>query len=83
MRSRREARLRAEYARKYPYIDVGRWQPAAVLSDAVASMICTTQMTLGVATHTLFIGQVHSIVNHASIDPLIWVDGCFASAQRI
>lgn len=54
-----------------------------VLKDAVASLICTTQMTLGVATHTLFIGQVKSIVNHPSIDPLIWVDGSFASAQRI
>lgn len=54
-----------------------------VLKDAVASLICTTQMTLGVATHTLFIGQVQSIVNHPSIDPLIWVDGSFASATRI
>lgn len=54
-----------------------------VLKDAVASLICTTQMTLGVATHTLFIGQVESIVNHPSIDPLIWVDGSFASAARI
>jgi flavin reductase (DIM6/NTAB) family NADH-FMN oxidoreductase RutF len=54
-----------------------------VLPDAVASLICTTQMTLGVATHTLFIGQVQRIVNHPSIDPLIWVDGCFASAVRI
>ncbi|MCF8708842.1 flavin reductase family protein [Rhizorhapis sp. SPR117] len=54
-----------------------------VLSDAVASLICTTQMTLGVATHTLFIGQVQSIVNHPDIDPLIWVDGTFASASRL
>ena len=54
-----------------------------VLPDAVASLICTTQMTLGVATHTLFIGQVQRIVNHPSIDPLIWVDGGFASATRI
>ena len=37
MKSRREARLRAEYARKYPYIDVGKWQPAAVLSDVVVA----------------------------------------------
>jgi flavin reductase (DIM6/NTAB) family NADH-FMN oxidoreductase RutF len=54
-----------------------------VLPDAVASLVCTTQMTLGVATHTLFIGQVQRIVNHPSIDPLIWVDGGFASATRI
>ncbi|HKR16606.1 flavin reductase family protein [Rhizorhapis sp.] len=54
-----------------------------VLPDAVASLICTTQLTLGVATHTLFVGQVQRIVNHPTIDPLIWVDGTFASAQRI
>lgn len=54
-----------------------------VLPDAVASLFCTTQMTVGVATHTLFIGQVHRIVNHPNIDPLIWVDGSFGSAQRI
>lgn len=54
-----------------------------VLPDAVASLFCTTQMTVGVATHTLFIGQVHRIVNHPSIDPLIWVDGSFGSVQRI
>lgn len=54
-----------------------------ILPDAVASLVCTTQMTLGVATHTLFIGQVQRIVNHPSIDPLIWVDGGFASAARI
>lgn len=65
----------------------GEWtqspEGVPVLKDAVASLICTTQMTLGVATHTLFIGQVQSIVNHPSIDPLIWVDGTFASATRI
>lgn len=67
--------------------EVGEWVPSPeglpVLKDAVASLICTTQMTLAVATHTLFIGQVQSIVNHPTIDPLIWVDGCFASASRI
>lgn len=67
--------------------ETGEWTSSPeglpVLKDAVASLICTTQMTLGVGTHTLFIGQVQSIVNHPSIDPLIWVDGCFASAARI
>lgn len=54
-----------------------------VLPDAVASLICTTQMTLSVATHTLYIGEVQRILNHPSIDPLIWVDGGFASARRL
>jgi hypothetical protein len=32
---RREARLRPEYAARYPGIPVGVWQPAAVLCDRV------------------------------------------------
>jgi hypothetical protein len=37
MRSRREARLRPEFARKYPYISVGKWETAAVLADRVVA----------------------------------------------
>lgn len=63
----------------------GRWTTSAeglpLLEDAAASMVCTTIDTLDVATHTLFIGRVDSIVNHESIDPLIWVDGRLASAS--
>lgn len=54
-----------------------------VLADAAASMTCTTMNTLEVATHTLFVGRVDSIVNHPAIDPLVWVDGRMASAQPI
>ena len=32
---RREARLRAEYAGRYPGIQAGVWEPAAVLCDRV------------------------------------------------
>jgi hypothetical protein len=32
---RREARLRPEYAGRYPGIQVGAWEPAAVLCDRV------------------------------------------------
>ena len=34
-RGRREARLRAEYAGRYPGIQAGVWEPAAVLCDRV------------------------------------------------
>jgi hypothetical protein len=37
MKSRREARLRPEFARKYPYISVGKWETAAVLADRVVA----------------------------------------------
>ncbi|MEJ7935996.1 flavin reductase family protein [Sphingobium sp. AN558] len=67
--------------------DAGDWTSSQdglpVLSDAAASMICTTMDTLEVATHTLFVGRVDSIVNHPAIDPLVWVDGRMASAQPI
>lgn len=68
--------------------ETGGWEASEeeglpVLGDAVASLICTTSMTLEVATHTLFIGEVTRIVNHPSIDPLVWVDGKFASASQL
>ena len=67
--------------------ETGGWETSEeglpVLSDAVASLMCTTSMTLEVATHTLFIGEVTRIVNHPTIDPLIWVDGKFASAGQM
>lgn len=53
-----------------------------VLADAVASLICETRSTMEVATHTLFVGEVRTIINHPTIDPLIWVGGAFAVARR-
>jgi flavin reductase len=46
-----------------------------VLRDAAASLVCRTSGRFEVGTHTLFVGAVDRIVNHPSIDPLIWVDG--------
>jgi hypothetical protein len=37
MKSRREARLRPEYAGKYPYLNVGKWQTAEVLAEVVVA----------------------------------------------
>lgn len=53
-----------------------------VLKDALASLSCRTETTVDVGTHTLFIGQVEQVINHDEIDPLVWVDGGFASAAR-
>lgn len=64
----------------------GNWVAGAdglpVLADALASLNCVTETTLDVGTHTLFIGRVESVINHDDIDPLVWVDGGFASAAR-
>lgn len=64
----------------------GAWIAGAdgipVLSDALASLVCRITQTLDVTTHTLFIGEVENVVNHAQISPLIWVDGTFAGATR-
>ena len=64
----------------------GNWVAGAgglpVLADALASLNCAIETTLDVGTHTLFIGRVESVINHDDIDPLVWVDGGFASAAR-
>lgn len=64
----------------------GNWRAGAdglpVLADALASLNCAIETTLDVGTHTLFIGRVENVVNHDDIDPLVWVDGGFASAAR-
>ena len=39
MRSQREARLRPEFARLYPYLTAGIWEPAAVLTDRVVASL--------------------------------------------
>ncbi|MDB5685946.1 MAG: flavin reductase domain protein FMN-binding [Rhizorhabdus sp.] len=66
--------------------ETGAWVAGAdglpVLGDALASLNCRTESTLDVGTHTLFIGRVESVINHDEIDPLVWVDGGFATAAR-
>jgi hypothetical protein len=37
MMSRREARLRPEFAGLYPYLKAGEWESAAVLTDRVVA----------------------------------------------
>lgn len=66
--------------------ETGGWMPGPdglpILGDALASLTCRTVNTLDIGTHTLFIGQVEHVINHDDIDPLVWVDGGFASASR-
>ena len=66
--------------------ETGGWEAGPgglpVLPDALSALVCNTVSTVDVGTHTLFIGQVESIINHMDIDPLIWVDGGMASAAR-
>jgi hypothetical protein len=35
----REARLRPEFAQRYPYLTPGIWEPAAVLADRVVAAV--------------------------------------------
>ena len=37
MKSRREARLRPEFAARYPYLTPDAWEPAAVMADRVVA----------------------------------------------
>ena len=64
--------------------DDGEWTMSdtmpPVLADAAASLVCQTSGHFDVGTHTLFVGEVRAIANHARIDPLIWVDGSVARA---
>lgn len=66
--------------------ETGAWTTGAdgipVLADALASLVCRKTQTLDVTTHTLFIGEVETVVNHDQISPLVWVDGTFAAATR-
>lgn len=50
-----------------------------VLSDALASAICTTVAKYHIGTHMIFIGRVQEVAYHKDIDPLIWVDGTFGA----
>jgi hypothetical protein len=56
MRSRREARLRPEFAKRYPYLLAGTWEPAAVLADRVVA-------------HTLGRPDGRFIVAERALDP--------------
>ncbi len=70
----------------YERFETGNWiagpDGLPVLADALSSLTCRTESTLDIGTHTLFIGVVEQVSNHDEINPLVWVDGGFASAAR-
>lgn len=57
----------------------GHWREGVggipVLVDSLAGLLCKRAQTVDVGTHSLFFGEVAEIVNHADIDPLMWMDG--------
>jgi hypothetical protein len=56
MKPRREARLRREFATHYPYLEVERWDSAAVLADRVVA-------------HTLGRPDARFITGERALDP--------------
>ena len=56
MKPRREARLRREFATQYPYLEVERWESAAVLADRVVA-------------HTLGRPDARFITGERALDP--------------
>ena len=56
MKPRREARLRREFATQYPYLEVERWESAAVLADRVVA-------------HTLGRSDARFITGERALDP--------------
>lgn len=65
---------------------VGEWRATSEglpeLADALASFTCETVQIIGVATHDIYVGRISRVAIHADIDPLIWMDGCAATARR-
>lgn len=53
----REARLRSEYASLYPYLEVGKWDSAAVLADRVVA-------------HTLGRPDASFVAGERALDPV-------------
>lgn len=57
----------------------GEWRegPAGIpiLADSLANLVCRRTRTVDEGTHTLFFGEVLDVANHATIDPLLWMDG--------
>ena len=50
-----------------------------VLVDAQARIVCANQDRFDYGSHTIFLGRVVSVGIHGAVDPLIYVDGHYAS----
>jgi flavin reductase (DIM6/NTAB) family NADH-FMN oxidoreductase RutF len=63
---------------------VGQWladeSGLPYLADAQASLLCTVELKLPYATHTVFIGRVDTVRIFDEVKPLIYQDGRFANS---
>jgi flavin reductase (DIM6/NTAB) family NADH-FMN oxidoreductase RutF len=50
------------------------------LADAQASLLCTVDLKIPYATHTIFIGRVDQVRIFDEVQPLIYQDGRFANS---
>jgi flavin reductase (DIM6/NTAB) family NADH-FMN oxidoreductase RutF len=51
------------------------------LVDSQASFACRNTQRVEYGTHGIFIGEVVRVMSHGPVDPLIYVDGRYASVQ--
>jgi flavin reductase (DIM6/NTAB) family NADH-FMN oxidoreductase RutF len=50
------------------------------LADAQASLLCSVELKMAYATHTVFIGRVDAVRIFDEVSPLIYQDGRFANS---
>ena len=51
------------------------------LSDAQATIFCVQDKVIPYGTHDIFIGRVRDVLIRRTIDPLIYVDGCYKALE--
>ena len=54
---------------------------APTLADAQATILCRRTDSHLFATHSIFIGLVEEVTAREDIDPLLYLDGCYGSAD--
>lgn len=61
---------------------LGQWGTAPdappVLADAQASFLCTPAARMEYGTHLIVVGRIDAVRIAGEIDPLIYLDGCYA-----
>lgn len=65
----------------------GKWRTpkggAPALADAQSSIQCVKVQQIDYGSHSIFIGRVLSVANRAAIEPLVYCNGGYASAQPL
>ena len=63
--------------------ELGEWRDGEldvpVLADSVVSFECRITEVLDVASHSIVVGEVEKMHGTGEIDPLLWLNGGFAS----